>query len=466
MTLRPFNSLFWRLFAGISVVMITVAACVSVLAYVSQRYSTEAGSINWRLSGYKAVEAALVAYQYGGREGLVDWLRGPTNRNPVVYLLSEDGSELSGRSVPERALSALREFDPKHRPGLGDQPARGGEAVRVVEIEGHPYTIFATLDETITARFRFFPWIHSRSVPVWVVVGLAILMTLVVAWVLALHYTRPLRRLDHAMERFSLGELNTRVEASLGSADSEVTTLARVFDQMADRIEALIGGQRRLLHDVSHEVRSPLARIEFALELARRDPARVPLSLERIEREVNTIDRMVEALLTFARLENPGTLHTAPLLLEELVDDAIEPLRFEAERSAVTVRLSADEEYLQRTELTADKGLLLRALDNLFRNALKHSPEGAEIEISVERRPDGVAIRCTDEGPGIPATEIKNIFRPFVRGSSESTGTGFGLGLAIAQRAVAAHGGTIEAHNRPDRSGLVIEVTLPAHVRP
>lgn len=219
MYLRPsFRSLFWRLFAGLTVVILATAALVSVTAYLTRKQDLGIGTIDWRISGQKSVEAALLAYRYGGETGLVDWLTSPSNHNPTVYLLAENGRELSGRPVPQLALEMLAALKEEGR--LPANESDGG-AVRTIEIAGHPYMVFATRTNPIPLKIRFLP-MQLRGLPLVLIGFLTTLIVFGVAWVLALYYTRPLRRLDQAMERFSLGELKTRVEASIGPADDEI----------------------------------------------------------------------------------------------------------------------------------------------------------------------------------------------------------------------------------------------------
>jgi two-component system, OmpR family, sensor kinase len=224
-------------------------------------------------------------------------------------------------------------------------------------------------------------------------------------------------------------------------------------------VQAMIASQRRLFHDVSHELRSPLARMEAAVGLARQSPERVETSLDRIERESRRLDALVGEVLTLARLDS-GVDDEAPqptdlaALLASVVDDA----RFEGERTGVAVSSTAPETLPMRAR--ADD--LLRAFDNVVRNALRFAPAGSTIDITLKVSGDGkfALLTVDDKGPGLRPDELDSVFRRFVRADSGSTGTGFGLGLAIAERAVRAHDGTIEASNRPE-GGLRIAITLP-----
>ena len=167
----------------------------------------------------------------------------------------------------------------------------------------------------------------------------ALILTAFVSAILAYYYTRPLRKLDGAMQAFAEGKLDTRVENSIGRADAEVTALAGIFDKMAGQISRLINRQRRLFHDVSHELRSPLARIDVALDIARRDTDRVGPSLDRIEREVGELDRLVGSLLAYARYEQGAGMPLTPGSISAVTTEVEEKTAFEAQNKDVSVVL-------------------------------------------------------------------------------------------------------------------------------
>jgi len=227
-------------------------------------------------------------------------------------------------------------------------------------------------------------------------------------------------------------------------------------------------GQRRLLHDVSHELRSPLARLQAAVGLAHQRPERIAGSLERIERESNRMDKLVGELLTLSRLEaSPEPLRREPVDLAELVDGILADARFEvgqadpsagdAPAAATSILLEADEGVL----VSGDPDLLWSALDNVVRNAARHGAAGGVVSVVLRRDADTARVEVLDRGPGIAPADLASIFQPFFRsGASRSGVDGHGLGLAIAQRVVLAHGGDIGAANRED-GGLRVTISLP-----
>lgn len=455
-----FNSLFWRLFAGLCLVILTTATTVWIASSIShQRHlDTILGSLDTRYFGQRAVETAAIIHHYGGTQGLIAWLRSNANKHSTVWVMDRTGNELSGRAVPQRAklmLEAMRREPFTTEAYSGHFP---DEAVRTLEIDGKPYLVFATYSASGKKPPQFL--FLRDGFPAGVAVLTIVVITLIVSWALAFFYTRPVRRLDEAMERFALGEFDVRVEKSIGPAGGEIAALARVFDRMANRIQKLVLRQRRLFHDVSHEVRSPLARIDVALELARVDPKHIPSSLDRIEKEVHAIDRLIEGLLTYARLEDSAELPTRPISARQLVETVREAIAFEGRTRSVKATLR--DHLAEDIIFKANEDALLSALGNLARNALRYTPDGGEVHLELDRGPQSLILRCRDEGPGMPAAELNHVFDPFVRGSREKTGTGFGLGLAIAQSAVKSQGGTISVKNVQPH-GLEFTISLPLH---
>lgn len=296
---------------------------------------------------------------------------------------------------------------------------------------------------------------QSFGVPVLAGAMVALAISGVLAWSLS----RPIRLLRQAFADAAGGALASRVAPRMGRRHDEFADLARDYDRMAQQLESLLGAQRRLLHDVSHELRSPLARLQLAVGLLQRSPADLARSLGRIEREVQRLDALVGEVLTLARLESGAPLGTAApvdvlALLASVADDA----RFEAQASGRDLRLQAPPEGLL---LLAHGELLARAFDNVVRNAVKHTPAGqcVDVEATVDAVAGRLRIEIGDRGPGLPPGARERVFEPFVRFDAAGL-PGYGLGLAIAHRAVEAHGGTLVARAR-DGGGLCVCFALP-----
>ena len=295
------------------------------------------------------------------------------------------------------------------------------------------------------------------------VMTLGFLGSLIFSTALAWYLTRPIQSFRKGFARLALGELDVRLQPAMGARRDEIADLAKDFDAMAERIEKLVAARDQLLHDVSHELRSPLARLQVAVGLARQDPKNLKVTLDRVELESRRLDAMVEELLTLSRAESGVSQQCDYVNLSCLIDMIVADARFEAEPSGVQVESEMDIGVDARRFLVKGRPQLLRrALENIVRNALQVSKAGqlVKVAVSLDQAADHFDVRITDEGPGLPEEALSSVFEPFVRGPESVKNKGFGLGLAIARRLVLAHGGAIEAHNRTS-GGLLVVVRLP-----
>jgi two-component system, OmpR family, sensor kinase len=289
----------------------------------------------------------------------------------------------------------------------------------------------------------------------------ALVGSLAASVLLAWYFSKPVRNLRWALGAIAEGKLDTRVQPLMGGRRDEIADLGRDFDQMAQKLYQLIESQRRLLHDVSHELRSPLARLQAAVGLARQDPAKVAATFDRIEREIARLDKLVGELLTLSRLE-AGTGGDAKARVDviEMVAAIADDARFEARANGRDLNLVASGEFV----IDGRPELLHRAFENVLRNAVKFTRAGTTVKVTAEPSlPGRLRVGVCDQGPGVPTNELEAIFEPFHRCAGSAAAGGFGLGLAIARRAIEAHGGTIRAANRAE-GGLCIEIVLPAAV--
>jgi two-component system sensor histidine kinase CpxA len=271
------------------------------------------------------------------------------------------------------------------------------------------------------------------------------------------YVTRPLNKLGEAAAKIAEGRLDTRVDPSLLRRRDEVADLARNFDRMAERIEALITGQRKLLGDVSHELRSPLSRLMVALTLVKQGPAEeVAENLERIGLEARRLDTLIGQLLTLTRIDS-GVDRGSPVSfdLTSLVQEVANDGDFEARaRNAGVAIKQADV-----CTVTGYEDLLRSAVENVVRNGIRHTRDATTVEISLQAISGRALLRVRDYGPGVPEDMMSAIFLPFRRVPNDNS-SGAGLGLAIAERAVSIHKGAISAMNAPG-GGLIIEIDLP-----
>ncbi|KAF1020571.1 MAG: Sensor histidine kinase CpxA [Paracidovorax wautersii] len=286
---------------------------------------------------------------------------------------------------------------------------------------------------------------------------LAILMVgLILAW----YISRPIRRLRWALRRIADGHLDTRVAPLMTGWRDEIADLGQDFDRMAEQLQKALGSRRVLLHDVSHELRSPLARMQAAIGLLHQDPASAQEMLLRIEVESARLDALIEELLMLRRLNAGASMVRRDRVdLIELLQAIAEDADFEARASGRKVTLQAPQAFVAQVQ----GELICRAFENVIRNAVKYSPLGGAVEVrAFVDEQQTLRLSVADRGPGVPAELLAQIFEPFFRvGGANSVG-GTGLGLAIAQRAMAAHGGHMAAHNRQG-GGLEIVMHLPPH---
>jgi len=274
------------------------------------------------------------------------------------------------------------------------------------------------------------------------------------------HITAPLFELRRGAEAIALGNLTARVPGTLRNRRDEIGDLGRDFDRMAERLESLVDSHKRLLGDVSHELRSPLSRLLVALGLARRaHPEEMPGLLDRIALEANRLDSLIGQLLTLSRIES-GSHTAAPssIDLAALVHEVVTDADFEARAQSRRVSVTASEECT----VSGFEELLRSAVENVVRNAVRFTREGTAVDVSIRRERDRAVIRVRDRGPGVPETMLSEIFLPFQRGQTihGTRNDGSGLGLAIAHRAVAANGGKIGAMNAAD-GGLIVDIEVP-----
>jgi two-component system sensor histidine kinase CpxA len=300
-------------------------------------------------------------------------------------------------------------------------------------------------------------------------------------YLLAWSMTSPVTRLRKAAQSLAAGDLSARTGAPASGRRDELTELMRDFDRMAERIEGLVDSQSRLLKDVSHELRSPLARLSVALGLARQRAAgpeaapglapELASALDRIEIEADRLNQLIQRLLTISRLESGSDgLRKTRLSLRELVEQVARDAEFETPGRGCRVTYSANtpadvaDEFL----VEADPDLLRSAIENAVRNATRYTAEGTTVEVRLERQrsangEEDMIVRVLDSGPGVPDEALAKIFEPFYRlddARNRQTG-GAGLGLSIADRAVRLHGGQVRASNRKE-GGLEIEIRIPA----
>ncbi|MAM13879.1 MAG: hypothetical protein CML23_26180 [Rhizobiaceae bacterium] len=321
---------------------------------------------------------------------------------------------------------------------------------RFVAVDATCYRLAADdLERSLFSRLlpRSIPWVS------------AIIAAALAAFWLARYLTHPVQEIKVGLRALAEGRFSTRIGDRIDRKRDEIAGLAYDFDLTAERLEEFQDVQRRLFHDVSHELRSPLARLQVAISLLKKNPARMEAMADRLEREITRIDDLVEEILTLAKLNasEPLPLQRQTIDIIDLIADIIDDCRFESLTKNVTISY----EGLTSSVATVNGELIYRAIENVIRNAVKYSPPGSEVAVTAIRRSDALEIRVQDSGPGIPREHLKSIFRPFERvDTGGESQLGFGLGLSIAQRALHVHGGDIRADLNDD-GGLSVVLRIP-----
>ena len=471
--------LFWKFFLCIWLAQLVAMAGIGASVWFKHRAQNERlGDVDGGPAAAFLVGSAAATLQYGGTAALRDLLA--AQQHLAVYAVDEQQHELLGRSVAQptlqQAYSLLAEGE-------------HGQVVRQSAADGHRYTLFVPLTTTALLHRHghhpgmeppppmddaspmlghppppgghmppgamHFPY-DDPFLPVLPMLA-AIAASLLSAAMLAWYFAMPIRHLRRAFAAAANGNLEVRVGVAIGKRRDELADLGRAFDHMADQLRALVEGQRRLLHDVSHELRSPLARLQAAIGLVRQQPDKLIPSLARIERESGRMDSLVGELLTLSRLEAGvmGDLDEE-VNLGEIVADVVADARFEAENLGRRVDFIGD----CQVDICGRAELLHRAIDNVIRNAVKHTGDNGWVMVTAEHDAEGVRLVIVDQGPGVPEAELTAIFEPFFRSETSPGASGHGLGLTIARRVIEAHHGSIVARNGVSR-GLAVEIRLP-----
>lgn len=448
------RSLFLKIFVWFGAVVLTGIGSgfiVGEFVHRSQPPAQPRRQLDLALDAYG--KTAADSYERGGQSALAAELdRIQNESNLRGQLFNSELQELSGRpasAVTSRAVrqvletqapEAFEEWHPLHARPV--QTTSGGRYVFVAEMPPRP-----------PEHHLFPPIVHLL---------LMSLLGTLFCYGLARYLTSPVTRLRKATREFAGGNLGARVGPTMGSRRDELVSLAADFDEMAEKIQQLIESQRRLLGDISHELRSPLARLNVALELARqRSGADATSALERIQREAELLNEMIGQLLALTRLESGASeIQKSEFDLAYLVREIVTDADFEAQARSRTAKLEAPE----HCPMVGNEQLLRRAIENVIRNAVQYTAANTEVEVKLVCGDDTREITVRDHGAGVPEKELGEIFRPFYRvdEARDREAGGVGLGLAIAERAVRLHGGKVLATNA-GTGGLQVTITIPAN---
>jgi two-component system, OmpR family, sensor kinase len=451
----PFRSpLFWRLLIFFCIANLLVLVLGSWLTSSFIAFSSEQ-RIDWPTLAQSAEDA----YDNGGPSGLADWVQ-QQHAEGIEATLYEDGQPLRDIRLPPPMRQSLPQWlATGHSVELNPFPGFYMAVEPVTGNDGHVRQLVGVSN----SRARI-PRHMREKILLGVQLGLSLLLIGGIGWWVARSVSRPVEAMRDATRRMATGEFATRVDKRWSNAHDELGQLARDFNGMAERIEVLVAHDRAVLQDLSHELRSPLARLHLILDLAQHsaDPNEAASHFKHAEREIARMDRMTAEMLALSRLEGglPG-MERETVDVTELTRERLAAAKVEAEARAVQLHM------VESPSATVwGSGILLeRALDNVIANAIKFSPMEGRVDISVVHRNDQVEVRVRDHGPGVPEEELGLLFRPFFRGTNAVHATGHGLGLAIVQRVVQVHGGDVIARNG-EGGGLEVTMHLPFGAAP
>lgn len=456
------RSLFLKIFLWFSAVVLTMIGVTFLAGAVAHMdHGEPRRPLDPVLSAY--AKDAAEEYERGNQPALLAYAEKIEHQSHArVFLFNRQLEELSGRRIPADAPDVAQRVFQSQLPEFFDRNGAPLLGRPTISNSGQEYVLIAELPpRSRSARLLFHPILHLLAI--------ALTGALFCYW-LARYLTSPVNKLRSATRELAAGNLSARVGPTLGGRRDELASLAADFDEMAEKIESLINSQRRLLGDISHELRSPLARLNVALELARQRSGDAATSaLARIQQEAETLNEMIGQLLALTRLESGAAeLEKHALDLSELVREIVRDADFEARARNRSVTLTADGGVV----IEGASNLLRPAIENVIRNAVHHTAEGTEVAVklsgavetdSSDEGAHRVVLVVRDHGPGVPEEALTKIFRPFYRvdEARNREAGGVGLGLAIAERAIRLHGGTVEAGNA-EGSGLIVTLKLPS----
>jgi len=461
------HSLYWRIFLAFWVALALILVGTVTVAVNATAHRTDRP---WIQRGQLYAQAAR-AFESGGPAALRSWLQAlPAEPLGRTYVVEPAGRELLGRPLPPSLTGSSATAA---APGGGTQAGssagaivpRGGALVLVAP-GGSTYHV---LVGPVHDRPHLFGELELPGVPL-TLLAIALGVSGAVCYFLARYLAAPVDRLRLATRRLAAGDLDVRVLPALKGRQDDLGLLAADLDTMAERLRLLLEAKQQLLRDVSHELRSPLARLQLALSLARREGGAVERHLARIEREAQRLEALIARTLKLVRLERPvHALEQASVDVGELLRDIAADVAIEADAQGCLVQVQAQGPL----PVSGDPELLRSAFENVIRNAVRYSAADALVGITAHRlageghEADLVEVAIRDQGPGVPEQELGLIFEPFYRvdaARGHGRAGGEGLGLAIASRAVALHGGRIVARNAQG-GGLTVSITLPAMSR-
>jgi signal transduction histidine kinase len=448
------RSLLVRIFVSFWLIIgITIGVAAIAGYYYAEQLRNE-------MEGFEFDDAVLdasAALSSGGREGLTDWLRrAPASRNVTIYIVDGDGRELLGRDLPRYLSRKLHRHEAHITPRVRTDPPnlkRARPLSQLVSETGGIYTVLLSRPHRSQGYWEGAP---AGSL----LLVLALIVSGAVSYLLARAISNPVRELRSATVALAEGNMDSRVSPSVGKRRDELGLLARDFDAMAEKLQHAAAQQTELSRNISHELRSPLARLKVAMELAKRKTGELP-EFDRIDGETERLDRLIGQILSYTRMESGSVSELAQVDLADLVQEVVENVNFEC-RAEGYDGVNVETKLEAAPTVSGFAEALTSAIENIVRNAVRHSPPNEKVSVRVAGENGAAIVEVSDRGTGVPEDEVDHLFEPFFRtrsSTADSSKPGTGLGLAIAARAIKLNGGTVVASNR-EGGGLSVVISL------
>lgn len=461
------HSLFLRIFMLFWVAMALIVGGSIAITFAVAAREYESQETQRRPS--VAIPASEVLAK-GGLGALTSWLAANKNSIPDrdFFIVGPDGKDILGRHLSESAARRLEFFNHEAMTGLEPRP-RGPPsppppgnfrptraAPQIVAADGTTYTVLL-----MPRRPSIFGALSLPGISL-TILFIALVVSALTSWWLAQHLSAPIRRIQEGARALASEKLDVRVSAGLEGRKDEVAVLARDFDAMADRLRTNRSATTQLLRDISHELRSPLARMRVAVGLTRQPSADHARQLDRLEREIERLDSLISQVLKLARLHGTDApFAREQFAIDEVIEEVVRDANFEGAQKNCKVQLAG----AANATVLGNRELLHSAIENVLRNAVRYSPEEKPVEVSVNCADGGLMIVIRDRGPGVPPGDLQRIFEPFYRvaESRDRDSGGEGIGLAITAQVMKAHGGSAKADN-PAGGGFEVRLSLPKEV--
>jgi two-component system, OmpR family, sensor kinase len=426
--------LFWKIFLWfwLALALLNFAVGWGVKIYVEQTDAVNKEAMQTQVS------AIALAIERGDRREAAQLVRRVSQDiHRPIFVVTPKGRDVLGRPLPHHLKQDIQAGDyDDHVLFHATANLASGERLHVIAPKRPPFQ----------ARFG--------KAPLWLALLITLLVSTLVCYVLARYLAKPVRQLSAATNQLAGGNLDVRI-GPLRRKD-DIADLARDFDQMAAKLQALVNSQTKLLQDVSHELRSPLARLQVALALAQREGIDNQY-IEHLHRDLDRLDFLIGEILTLSRMDTVS-YPKERFNLAELANIIIDDCQLEAEHKSCVIEDSLDREI----EILGSPELLRRAIENILRNAVKFADSHTAINVSITDHNSNAVIEITDQGPGISPEDHAHLFEPFYRGDQarDHSVSGYGLGLSIAKKAIELHKGTINFEEAA-KGGSRVVIILP-----